>query len=181
VLETDSEGKLWLKEELNVGTTDTSTVKIGYLNETKIQNVGGVVSDTGIHEVIRAGDTGSEFIVYEDGSLKATNGEFTGTVYANAGSIGDFTVGDINNAIGNMDSLAGATRKLDISSNLGYNFKVEGETITPSSIPLKATPVVVKIDKSTVIWEGSSDFESWTKLTTGVFEYNLSYSTFKAG
>jgi hypothetical protein len=91
VMETNDDGTLWLKDELHIGTKDTSTVKIGYLEETR--------KDTEIHEVIHAGDTDTEFIVYEDGKMKATGAEFTGTIYATGGQIGNMAIGDVEATI----------------------------------------------------------------------------------
>jgi hypothetical protein len=48
VMETDDEGELWLKNRLRIGTNDTSTVEIGYLD--------AVRAGTDIHEVIHAGN-----------------------------------------------------------------------------------------------------------------------------
>jgi hypothetical protein len=64
---------------------DTSTVSLGYLkkyreDDTLIRDeTTGEIID-GISEVIHAGDAASkqEFIVYEDGVLKATGGYFEG-------------------------------------------------------------------------------------------------------
>ena len=83
VMETDSTGKLWLKNRLDISSTNGSNynIGIGYLDDTK--------PDTSIHEVFNANDS---FIVYEDGSMKATDGEFTGTIHATGGTIGDLTI-----------------------------------------------------------------------------------------
>jgi hypothetical protein len=63
VMETDNFGELWLKNRLRVGTSDTSTVEIGYLD--------AVREKTDFHEVIHAGNGEKEFIVYEDGKMVA--------------------------------------------------------------------------------------------------------------
>jgi hypothetical protein len=71
-METGSDGKLWLRDILSVGDGIASTVAIGYNpNKTKPGN-------SNAHEVINANDN---FIVYEDGSIRAE-----------AGYIGDLTV-----------------------------------------------------------------------------------------
>ena len=87
VMETDDNGRLWLKDKLHIGTEETSTVKIGYLDGTKTVN-------SNIHEVIRAGDSSSDtqFIVYEDGTLKAAGVNIEGTINATGGQIGGLTV-----------------------------------------------------------------------------------------
>ena len=88
VMETDSTGKLWLKNRLDVSsTTGNYNIGLGYLSGTKPQ--------TSIHEIFNAN---GEFIVYEDGSMKATSGEFTGTIYATGGKIGNVTIGEVEQA-----------------------------------------------------------------------------------
>lgn len=76
VMETSSDGELWLQNRLNIGTTSGTNVGIGNL---------------GKDEVINANNT---FIVYEDGSIKANKGEFTGTINAKSGSIGGVTISE---------------------------------------------------------------------------------------
>ena len=81
VMEHSSDGKVWIKNEIKIGS-NASTVSIGYLDKTK------ELSDN-IHEVINAND---KFIVYEDGSMKATDGEFTGIIHATGGTIGGLEI-----------------------------------------------------------------------------------------
>ena len=88
VMETDDQGELWLKNRLKVGTNNTSTVEIGYLNEVR--------EGTQIHEIINAGDKEQSFIVYEDGKMIATGGEFTGRIVATGGSIGGVDIADMD-------------------------------------------------------------------------------------
>ena len=76
VMETSNDGELWLKNRLNIGTTSGTSVGIGNL---------------GKDEVINANNN---FIVYEDGSIKANEGEFTGTINAIGGSIGGVTISE---------------------------------------------------------------------------------------
>ena len=80
VMETGQDGRLWLRNRLDISSSGSHDIGIGYLNEYK------TVNNENIHEVFNANDV---FIVYEDGSVKATNGEFTGTINATSGSIGD--------------------------------------------------------------------------------------------
>lgn len=84
VMETDDSGELWLKNRMRVGTEETSTVEIGYLN--------AVHADTGAHEVIHAGDGDQKFIVYEDGKMFAQGVEIHGDIYAEGGQIGGLTI-----------------------------------------------------------------------------------------
>ena len=90
VLENASDGKVWIRNELKIGTEDTSTVGLGYLNLTK--------PGTNIHEVFHAGqDNDKQFIVYEDGTMKASGGEFTGTIHATGGTIGNLSISELEN------------------------------------------------------------------------------------
>ena len=170
-METDDEGELWLKNRLRIGTNDTSTVEIGYLDAMR--------SETDVHEVIHAGNGEQEFIVYEDGKMVAQGAEFHGAIYATGGKIGNLTIGNVEDAVNNMDSITEATRKLDISSKLGYNFKVEGGIGSPTALELKATPIAFTVNYSGISWFGSNDFESWVELADDIDTYTLTYEDFK--
>ena len=91
VMETDSNGELWLRNRMRVGTVDTSTVEIGYLD--KIRTEAG---DKNYHAVIRAGneDLDCAFSVYEDGYVFAKGMEVSGIVNALEGKIGDVEIAD---------------------------------------------------------------------------------------
>lgn len=171
VMETDDEGELWLKNRLRIGTNDTSTVEIGYLD--------AVRAETDIHEVIHAGDGEQEFIVYEDGKMVAQGAEFHGAIYAIGGKIGNMTIGEVEGAVGNMNSIAEATKKLDISSKLGYNFKVEGGISSPAVLELVAIPTAFAINSNGISWFGSNNFESWVELANNIDVYTLTYEKFK--
>jgi len=87
VMETDTSGALWLKDRLNIyATGGTYNIGIGYLNP--------VTGET----KRRVFDANNKFIVYEDGSMKATDGNFTGEIHATSGTIGNMTI-DTANAI----------------------------------------------------------------------------------
>lgn len=89
VMETNSLGDLWLRNRLNISSTNGTNynIGIGYLDNTK--------PNTNIHEVVNANN---KFIVYEDGSMKATDGEFTGIINATGGKIGNMTIEQIEDA-----------------------------------------------------------------------------------
>ena len=171
VMETDDQGELWLKNRLRVGTDGTSTVEIGYLD--------AVRAETDVHEVIHAGDGNQEFIVYEDGKMVAQGAEFRGTIYATGGQIGNMTIGEVEGAVGNMNSIAEATRKLDISSKLGYNFKVERGVSSPIALELLASPTAFTINTDGINWFGSNNFEVWDELASNTNSYVLTYENFK--
>lgn len=103
VMETDSTGKLWLKNRLDISSTSGSyNIGIGYLS--------GVKTGTQIHEIFNANNA---FLVYEDGSIKATSGEFTGTIHATGGTIGNMTINEVEQS----------TYRTEIESNAGTVFK----------------------------------------------------------
>ena len=103
VMETNSLGDLWLRNRLNISSTDNNfDIGIGYLDDIK--------SGTGIHAVVNAND---KFIVYEDGSMKATEGEFSGIIHATGGKIGNMTI----------DKVEQSVYKVIIESDSGTIFK----------------------------------------------------------
>ena len=111
---TESNGTLWLKNRLNIGT-DISRAKVG---------IGYLETVDSVHqrEVFNANDN---FIVYEDGHLKAKSGEFSGTVEITGGTI----LGRPVSAFGGM-----IAQTASIISDNGYVFYDE----TPSSITVTA-------------------------------------------
>ena len=91
VMETNDLGDLWLRNRLNISSTDEGfSIGVGYLDGTK------QVLGAEIHEVFNAND---KFMVYEDGSMKATDGEFTGTIYATGGKIGNMTIDEVEQSV----------------------------------------------------------------------------------
>ena len=178
VMETDSKGTLWLREQLWVGTDNdnTTTVKIGYLDATrKYIDKDGNEIDTGFHEVIHASNNEDDqaFIVYEDGRMVAQGAEFK-----KGCKIGDLTIGEIEDGI---DS----ARKLDIQSKLGYNFKVEDAMPNPSQLELEAMIFgFTMAENAKVTWYGSTDFSTWAPIITGLSgeaneKFVLTYEDFK--
>ena len=128
VLEQSSQGKVWIRDELKIGTSNTSTVSLGYLrkyrnDKTAIKDEEGNIVG-GVSQVIRAGDVGSkqEFVVYEDGRLEASGGYFKGEIHADSGTIGGVSI----------SSIAGADYEVSIEVSKGTVFKekVEVKTLT---------------------------------------------------
>ena len=82
VMESDDRGQLWLRDKLFINSTNNNyDLKLGYLSKTK--------PSTDIHETI---NMNNKFLVYEDGSMVATDGNFTGTINATGGKIGNMTI-----------------------------------------------------------------------------------------
>ena len=182
MLETDSRGTLWLRNEMWVGNANSTdevsdmVAKIGYLSNTrKYVDEHGEEVDTGIHEVIRASSIKADqaFIVYEDGRMIASAAEFT-----RGCKIGNLTIGEVEDGI---DS----TRKLDIQSKLGYNFKVEDAMPNPSQLELEAMIFgFTMAENAKVTWYGSTDFSTWAPIITGLSgeaneKFVLTYEDFK--
>ena len=104
VLEQSSEGKVWIKNEIKIGSENTSTVSIGYLGEYR--------DDTNISEVIHAGRDGNQdFIVYEDGVVIARK------IYALGGQIGGLEI----------ESFPDPNYEVIIESETGAVFKNDSE------------------------------------------------------
>jgi hypothetical protein len=89
----------------------------GYiLNESGTPISGPLRDDQYIHKVISAGN---KFIVYEDGKMVATDGEFTGTIYATGGKIGNMEIESL------IDP--GYEVSIEVKNNAGTVFE-SGET-----------------------------------------------------
>ena len=119
VLEQSTDGLVWIRDELKVGLSGVSSVSIGYLEgtknliyETPKENY---TDDSQVHEVINANN---KFMVYEDGSMKATEGYFKGEIHATGGTIGGLQI----------DSLVNPDFEVVISSDRGTVFKDSTET-----------------------------------------------------
>lgn len=120
VMETDSDGELWLKNRLRVGTNDTSTVGIGYLNDIR--------ENTIFHEVIHAGDevqNQTPFIVYEDGHVVANY------IEAKGGKIGNMEIQTIEDR----------GYKVVITSNVGNSMKEGTTVILTATLYKDTTPI----------------------------------------
>ena len=124
VMEQSSDGKMWIRDELKVGA-NASSVSIGYLNSTKadtakfdeVEYSGNNLSE--IHQVINAAN---KFIVHEDGSMVATDGQFTGTIYATGGKIGNMEIESF------IDP--GYEVSIEVQGNTGTVFDADGENKT---------------------------------------------------
>lgn len=125
VMTHSSDGKVWIRDELKVGNGLESSVTIGYLKKTKLDTS----KELGIsypkdsddylkscHQVINAGE---KFIVHEDGSMVATDGIFTGTIYATGGKIGNMEIEAL------LDP--GYEVAIEIEGNTGTIFETDGE------------------------------------------------------
>ena len=108
-LETESNGTLWLKDQLNISTTQYSdyNIRIGYLplvtlEEDKIYYNDTLLDRTNIHRAI---DVNQKMVVWEDGTLYAKDGYFEGTINAHDG----YFEGTINAHDGQFTGIINAT------------------------------------------------------------------------
>lgn len=81
VMETSDDGKLWLKNALFIGDGSNSQVQIGWLP---------LEPGETIHDIIRT----ENFQVDETGRVSAVDGNFSGTINVNKGSIGCLSVNE---------------------------------------------------------------------------------------
>lgn len=91
VMETGTDGDLWLRNLLSIGVGDTALVQIGYNPDSSLVHEGA-------HQVFNANN---QFIIYEDGSFIATNGTIgqfdvsnNGLVYRDGDKLLAFNVTD---------------------------------------------------------------------------------------
>jgi hypothetical protein len=165
VMETDDKGKLWLRKELNVGTSTTSKVAIGYLDDTRKVEVNDETTE--IHEVIHAGDGGTSFIVYEDGKLVAQGVEIKGSITAESGTIGGLSVNqweEMSYSV-KITSSAGEVIKID-STDENTQATVLTATLYRGSKPvtdknLHYTWIKINADGSTTTLVENSSNNSW--------------------
>lgn len=113
---TQSDGTLWLQDSMRIGTsTQTNTIYIG---------VGEEDSGNNRYKVIKVDDTNNneKFVVYSDGTFRATAADITGTINATGGQIGNMSIATLSDTIGVRITPSNGT------------FKVNGSAATPASI-----------------------------------------------
>ena len=129
VLETDDLGKLWLKNRLDIRANGSHKIGIGYLDL--------VLGET-LHRTI---DVNNKFIVYEDGSVKALSGEFTGTVHATDGEFTGTVYATDGEFTGLIHATGGTIGDLSIDENGIYTSttRLDGDGLTISGGGLLVT------------------------------------------
>lgn len=120
---TQSDGTLWLLDSMRIGTpTQTNTIYIG---------VGEVDTTPGAnrYKVINVNDNNDQekFVVYSDGTLKASGVNIEGYINATSGQIGNMTVDGIQETVG-VRIQPGNTE-----------FKYNGSSATPASMTFNVT------------------------------------------
>jgi len=152
VMETGTDGRLWLRNRLNISsTTGTNYIGIGYLSAVK--------PSTAIHEVFNAN---GNFIVYEDGSMKAADGEFTGEIHATSGTFGDMTIDTADSIEAAVD---GARVKFDGN---GLSIYGAGLTIYDDN-ETTPTPLFYYDEDNGLYVNGTGTFTGAVYATEGTF------------
>lgn len=142
VMESDDRGGLWLKNRLNISSTEGKgyNIGIGYLD---------LKDEETLHRTI---DVHDKFIVYEDGSVKAKDGYFEGEINATSG----YFEGEIkatSGKIGNMsiDAVEQAAYRVKIESSRGTSLKT-GEANTTLTARLYEGNSEINTTKLTYQW-----------------------------
>lgn len=140
ILVTESDGSLWLKNRLLIGTTESGSyyAGIGYLplvtdvSKQIIQN--GTNLDTRLitstQDIIcRSIDINNKFVVWEDGTMYAKDGYFEGTINATNGVFS----GELNGATGTFTGTVQAgsiiASSVHIGGNSGPTMEQVGESV----------------------------------------------------
>lgn len=132
VMEHSSDGKVWIRDELQVGE-GSSIVKIGYLKDSKKDTAdkldfiyrdktGQEIPEEILTQTRQVINASNKFIVHEDGSMVAEDGQFTGIIYATGGKIGNMDIASF------VDQ--GYEVAIEIQENSGTVFDTDGEVKT---------------------------------------------------
>lgn len=166
VMEHGSDGKMWIRNELKVGV-DLSSVSIGYLEDTKAVSYRNTIdfsdkTNEEIHQVINANN---KFMVYEDGSMKATDGEFTGVIYATGGKIGNMEIESF------IDP--GYEVSIEIEEGTGTVFDTDGESKTLVAYLYKNGQKVTEGIKGYQWSKNSQDIEGAIEQKLKIYEDDI--------
>ena len=161
-LEQTNDGKLWLRDYISIGpvnfTQGNYPVQIGYLPIPEAEE--GQEPET-FHRVFNANNN---FIVYEDGSVRAVRGHFEGELVANSGKFGGFTI-ENNKLVSDSGTLTLNGKDGTIEAKAGYigGFKIEENQLVSTAFDAVS-------GKEKIILNGS-DGSIYVK--EGTFEGNI--------
>lgn len=158
VMETDNNGDLWLKSRLSVQTSGNNEVGIGVIQEN---------GSTHGNQVINANN---DFIVYEDGHVKAMSGEFSGSINATSGTIGGLQVNTIRDA----------AYRVVITSDIGTSIK-EGQTVILTAQLLQGSEEITGDEISYQWYDSDGDIAGATGATyrpVDIFEDGKGYAQY---
>lgn len=179
-LETNDNGELWLRDRLSISTSDASfKVGIGNLGKQKISYIEDGEEKEREEEFGRVIDANGNFIVYEDGSISAKNGAFSGDI---SGSSGTFSgrIEATEGRIGGMEIIASTTE--------GESFATiteKGLTLNNGSFSIvkeNSDPVFYADENGNLVFKGTLEgaggtFSGELKAATGSFSGELVAAT----
>ena len=122
----------------------------------------------------------NEFIVTDDGTMKATAANITGTITALGGKIGNMTIAQIEGMSGDVKNLKGDTSiiTIDITSSSG-NVSKKGQEFSTVLTAIGKHGNIPFTDEDynnyTYKWESSTDSLTWTAIqgaTTRIYTYS---------
>ena len=141
-VETKSDGTLWLKSQMDIGTNNSNQIYLGVGTE-QTQEHGYKVFKVYGNRTITPGEEGEEntdrFIVYEDGTLKARGVEIEGAINASSGTIGPLSISAIPQTLGvRIIQNDGDTFRLDENGEgtpwmLSFNYSTSFESVSNTS------------------------------------------------
>lgn len=167
IIQSDDNGKLWLKGILDVQSTNNlDNIKIGYYkSENEDRFVSNQIEDTTTENVpvdlARTIDVENKFVVWEDGYIRATEGEFTGTINATGGQIGNLSIEDLENGLGGISVAVGNDKLI---------FNSEGLTIYNTGLEI-VKDIYTKIVPNPTEFEDNIDY--YEKLEDNIYVETL--------
>ena len=174
---TGSDGSLYLRKKMYIGPDSyTPRTQLGAI---KTWNAIGGETDSSRNYVYSkifsvSNPSGEEKIAfYDDGRLVAEEATIKGTIYANAGKIGNMTIGDIT---GTIEDVQGFT----VNSTNGLSFKVGTSGVSPSELNFEVILVGCKEQPQVTkyLWYGGNDGKNWTQLQESTSKtFKLTYTS----
>lgn len=146
ILETRADGGLWLRKRLNITSEKNYSIGLGYLDKTDVFN--RIDPDTKEEEEVelhRTFDVNSNFIVWEDGSIRANNGTFRGHVEAESGSFKGHVEAESGSFKGHIIAESGKIGNMTIGQLVAskLTYKIESSTGSILNNPTSSTIVTL--------------------------------------
>ena len=163
VFATGGDGSLYLRKKMYVGPdtysprTQLGTVKTWNDDSGEIDSTRSYIYSK-IFSV--SNPNGEEKIAfYDDGRLVAEEATIKGTIYADAGKIGNMTIGDVT---GTIKDVQGFT----VNSADGLSFKVGTSGVSPSELNFEITLIGCQEQSQVTryLWYGGNDGKNWVQL-----------------
>lgn len=173
---TGSDGSLYLRKKMYVGPdsytprTQLGTIKTWNSADGEVDSARNYIYSK-IFSVSNP-DGEEKIAFYDDGRLVAEEATIKGTIYADAGKIGNMTIGDIT---GTIEDVQGFT----VNSADGLSFKVGTSGVSPSELNFEVTLVGCQEQPQVTryLWYGSNDGKNWTQLQESTSKtFKLTYT-----